>query len=103
VRRVQSQVGQAQANALSVQTELQADCYAGVWAHHAQRQRQVLEQGDIEEGLRAAAAVGDDRLQRRAGRAVQPESFTHGSSAQRTLWFKKGLESGAIAACNTFN
>jgi hypothetical protein len=82
--------------------ELQADCYAGLWAHHAQRQRSILEEGDIEEGLSAAAAVGDDRLQRMAGQRVQPESFTHGSSEQRAHWFRVGLQSGSLEACDTF-
>ncbi|MEM9056079.1 MAG: neutral zinc metallopeptidase, partial [Pseudomonadota bacterium] len=73
-----------------------------LWAHHAQRERQVLEAGDVEEGLAAAAAVGDDRLQRAAGRRVQPETFTHGTSEQRMRWFRRGLESGSVEACNTF-
>ncbi|ATB28437.1 KPN_02809 family neutral zinc metallopeptidase [Melittangium boletus] len=90
------------ANALSVRQELQADCFAGIWAHHAQRQRQVLEQGDVEKGLNAASAIGDDTLQRRAGGHVVPESFTHGSSAQRVFWFRRGLEQGTLAACDTF-
>ena len=91
------------ANALSVLQELQADCYAGIWAHHAQRNRNILEPGDLEEGLTAASSVGDDRLQRQAGRAVQPEAFTHGSSKQRMYWFKVGYEYGEVARCNTFN
>lgn len=90
------------ANQLSVRLELQADCFAGIWAHHADRARQVLETGDIEEGLNAASAIGDDHLQRQAGGQVVPDSFTHGSSAQRVRWFKRGLESGDPAACNTF-
>lgn len=102
VNRLRSRVGRADANALSVLTELQADCYAGVWAHHAHRQRNILERGDIDEGLAAAAAVGDDRLQRMAGRGVHPESFTHGSSRQRAHWFRTGLQSGSITACDTF-
>jgi predicted metalloprotease len=102
VNRLRSRVGRADADALSVLTELQADCYAGVWAHHAHRQRNILERGDIDEGLAAAAAVGDDRLQRMAGRGVHPESFTHGSSRQRAHWFRTGLQSGSIAACDTF-
>lgn len=92
-----------QANALSVLQELQADCYAGIWAHHAQRNRNILEPGDLEEGLSAASAVGDDRLQRQAGRAVQPEAFTHGSSKQRMHWFRVGYEYGDVNRCNTFN
>jgi uncharacterized protein len=91
-----------EANALSVLQELQADCYAGIWAHHAQQQRQVLEAGDVEEGLNAASAVGDDTLQRRAGGHVVPESFTHGSSAQRAAWFRRGLEQGTLEACDPF-
>jgi predicted metalloprotease len=88
-------------NALSVRLELQADCFAGVWGHST-AQRNILENGDVEAGLRAAASVGDDTLQRSAGRAVQPERFTHGSSAQRVAWFRRGLESGSIDACDTF-
>ena len=88
-------------NALSVRMELQADCYAGVWGHYA-AQRGLLEPGDAEEGLRAAAAIGDDRLQRQAQGRVVPESFTHGSSADRTRWLRRGLDSGNMDACNTF-
>lgn len=88
-------------NELSVRLELQADCFAGVWGNNTEK-RNLLEPGDIESGLAAAAAVGDDRLQRASGRAVSPESFTHGSSAQRQTWLKRGLESGNIEACNTF-
>ncbi|NUM75777.1 neutral zinc metallopeptidase [candidate division KSB1 bacterium] len=102
VRRLQSQVGEAEANALSVMLELQADCYAGVWAYHANQQRQVLEPGDVEEGLRAAASIGDDRLLRMSGRAVQPESFTHGSSEQRAQWLRIGLTTGDCDECDTF-
>ena len=92
------------ANDLSVRLELQADCYAGVWAHrtHEERGGQFLESGDVEEGLAAAAAIGDDRLQRNAGRAVSPESFTHGTSEQRQRWLGAGLESGDVNACDTF-
>jgi predicted metalloprotease len=89
-----------QQNALSVQMELQADCLAGVWGHST-GQRNILEKGDVEEGLNAAAAIGDDRIQRMAGRSVQPEKFTHGSSAQRVEWFRRGLDTGLISACNT--
>ena len=89
------------ANALSVRMELQADCLAGVWAHST-NQRQILESGDIEEGLGAAAAVGDDRLQRMSTGRINPESFTHGSSAQRMDWFKRGFTTGSVQSCNTF-
>jgi hypothetical protein len=95
-------MSRADANALSVLQELQADCFAGIWAHHAQRQRQVLEEGDIEEGLAAASAIGDDTLQRRSQGRVVPESFTHGSSAQRVFWFRRGLEQGTVESCDTF-
>jgi len=89
-------------NALSVRLELQADCYAGIWGHYAQR-RNLLDPGDIEEGLRAAAAVGDDRIQRESRGAVVPDSFTHGSSAQRVRWFRIGLETGDMRRCDTFS
>ena len=90
-------------NAISVRIELQADCIAGVWANRADRMRQILERGDIEEGLNAASAVGDDRLQRQARGVVVPDAFTHGSSAQRMHWFKTGLQSGNLKACDTFS
>lgn len=102
VRREQTGASRAEANRLSVRLELQADCLAGVWAHHADRHRDLLERGDIEEGLRAAAAIGDDRLQRRSGGAVVPESFTHGSSEERAGWFRTGWERGTLEACDTF-
>ena len=92
----------AVANALSVLQELQADCYAGVWAHHAEQDRNLLEEGDVEEGLAAAAAIGDDALQKGAGRPVRPDAFTHGSSEQRVKWLKRGLRSGRADLCNTF-
>ena len=94
-------ISEVRMNALSVRVELQADCLAGVWAHDAQR-RQVVEQGDIEEALNAAAHIGDDALQRQSSGTVRPESFTHGSSAQRVSWFKRGLAQGRMADCNTF-
>ena len=93
----------ATSNALSVRLELQADCLAGVWAHQADGARHILEPGDIEQGLNAASAVGDDRLQQRARGYVVPESFTHGSSAQRVRWFKRGFDSGKLQQCDTFN
>ena len=102
VRNAQQSMGQADANALSVRLELQADCYAGLWANHAQAQRQIIEPGDIEEGLTAAAAIGDDRLQRESGGSVVPESFTHGTSEQRVRWFRRGYETGDPAQCDTF-
>jgi uncharacterized protein len=97
-----SAAGDAEANALQVAMELQADCYAGVWAAHANQRQQVLEPGDVEEGLAAAAAIGDDRLLQNAGRRVTPDSFTHGSSAERQEWLQRGLESGDPSACDTF-
>ena len=102
VAELRGRAGQAEGNALSVRLELQADCLAGVWARRAQEMRGILERGDVEEGLNAAAAVGDDRLQRRARGEVVPESFTHGSSAQRVRWFRAGLGSGDIRVCDTF-
>lgn len=95
-------ISEVRMNALSVRVELQADCLAGVWAHHAQRLRQVLEQGDIEEALNAAARIGDDALQRQSSGTVRPETFTHGSSAQRVAWFKRGFGQGQMAGCDTF-
>ena len=102
VRQAQQGAGQARANALSVRLELQADCFAGVWAHHAQNARQILEQGDVEEAMNAAAQIGDDALQRSSGGAVVPESFTHGTSAQRQRWFHAGMQQGSLKACDTF-
>jgi predicted metalloprotease len=101
VSEAQQRGGRTQANALSVRQELQADCYAGIWAHHAQSARDVVEPGDIEEALNAASAIGDDRLQKASTGRVVPESFTHGSSQQRMTWFKRGYESGEMEACDT--
>lgn len=102
VRRLQRGAREREANALSVRLELQADCFAGVWAHHADARQRLLEAGDVEEGLNAAAAIGDDRLQRMAGQRVVPDAFTHGSSAQRVEWFRRGLAAGRPDACDTF-
>ena len=101
VQEMRQRVGEVEGNQLSVRTELQADCFAGLWAHHAGRAG-VLEPGDIEEGLRAAAAIGDDRLQSNAGRSVSPDSFTHGTSEQRNRWLHRGLKTGSFEACDTF-
>jgi hypothetical protein len=102
VRNAQSRVDEVGANRLQIAMELQADCYAGVWANHANRSAALLEPGDVDEGLAAAEAIGDDRLQRSAGRRVVPDSFTHGSSAQRQQWLRTGLVSGDPQACDTF-
>ena len=102
VDSMRGRVSEAQQNALSVRLELQADCLAGVWAHHADAQRQILEQGDVEEALNAASQIGDDALQRKSQGTVVPESFTHGTSAQRVAWFKRGLQTGSVQQCNTF-
>ena len=102
VRRLQRQVSEREGNALSVRMELQADCFAGVWGHHAKRERNLIEPGDFEAGLNAAAAIGDDRLQKMGQGYVQPESWTHGSSEQRATWLRKGLETGDPKACDTF-
>lgn len=103
VRKQQAQGTKAQANALSVKLELQADCLAGIWINHTEKRNAILEVGDIEEGMRAAAAVGDDRLMQQAGRAPRREAFTHGSSKERMQWFEQGMRSGNIQSCNTFN
>ncbi len=100
---MRGRISETQMNALSVKVELQADCLSGVWAHHSQRGKQWLEQGDIEEALNAATQIGDDTLQRKSQGTVVPESFTHGSSAQRVAWFKRGLQSGSVNQCNTFD
>ena len=103
VRSQQANSSQAQANALSVRMELQADCLAGVWINHTENRSSILEPGDIQEGLEAAAAVGDDRIFRQAGRAPRREAFTHGSSQERMQWFQQGVRSGNIESCNTFS
>ena len=103
VRARQARASKSQANALSVLMELQADCLAGVWINHTEKRNSILEQGDIEEGLKAAPAGGDDRILKQAGRAVNREAFTHGSSAQRTQWFTRGMKTGDIQSCNTFS
>ena len=102
VDQMRGRVSQAEYNRLSVRLELQADCFAGVWAHHAQNARQILEQGDVEEAMNAAAKIGDDALQQSGGGAVVPESFTHGTSAQRQRWFHAGMQQGQLKACDTF-
>lgn len=103
VRQAQKGMSLAQANQLSVKLELQADCFAGLWANHTEKAKHVLEQGDIEEALTAASAIGDDRLQKQARGYASPESFTHGTSQQRVKWFKKGFTEGSIQGCNTFS
>ncbi len=103
VDQQRGRVSQVQYNQLSVRLELQADCFAGVWANHAQQARQILEQGDVEEAMNAAAKIGDDALQRSRGGAVVPDSFTHGTSVQRQHWFNTGLQSGNLKACDTFS
>ncbi|BAL26333.1 neutral zinc metallopeptidase [Azoarcus sp. KH32C] len=102
VQRARERMSERQGNQLSVRVELQADCFAGVWANHADRTRHVLEAGDVEEALAAATAIGDDQLQRQTQGRVVPDSFTHGSSAQRVRWFRVGLEKGSLKACDTF-
>jgi predicted metalloprotease len=103
VQSLQSRSSEREANALSVRLELQADCLAGIWANHAHRERSILEQGDIEEGLNAAAQIGDDRMQKRAQGYVVPEGFTHGSAQQRVQWFRRGISSGDLQQCDTFS
>ncbi len=102
VAALQSRASTSEGNKLSVMVELQADCLAGVWAHQTEKSRRILEAGDIEEGLNAASAIGDDRMQKRSQGYVVPDAFTHGSSAQRVRWFKTGLEKGTFQSCNTF-
>ena len=102
IDRLQRRSSQREGNQLSVLLELQADCYAGVWAHHSEKQKHWLEDGDLEEGIRAAAAIGDDQLQRNAGRRVNPDAFTHGTSKQRRHWLATGLKYGDMSKCNTF-
>jgi hypothetical protein len=103
VRRQQAALGKAEANKVSVMMELQADFFAGVWANHADKARRILEQGDVESALKAATAIGDDRLQKESRGYVVPDSFTHGTSAQRVKWFTKGLKTGDINQGDTFN
>jgi hypothetical protein len=103
VRGAQQRASETRRNQLQVMVELQADCYAGIWAHHANRSRAILESGDVEEALGAASAVGDDTIQRRVQGEVVPESFTHGSAQQRVEWFRRGLDTGTLAACDTFS
>ena len=101
--QMRGRVSKVEYNALSVRLELQADCFAGVWAHNAQISRQILQQGDVEEAMNAAAKIGDDALQRCSGGAVVPDSFTHGTSAQRQRWFDTGLKTGSVKTCDTFS
>ena len=103
VQQAQQRMGEEERNQLQVRVELQADCYAGIWAHHADKSRGILEPGDIEEGLKAASAVGDDTIQRRMQGHVVPESFTHGSAEQRMDWFTRGYKGGELASCDTFS
>ena len=102
VDSMRNRLSQAQANQLSVRVELQADCYAGMWAHDSDQMHRFLEQGDLESALRAAAAIGDDTLQKQAQGYAVPETFTHGTSAQRIRWFRSGFDSGKLQACDTF-
>jgi predicted metalloprotease len=103
VDALRGRVPEVQMNALSVRVELQADCFAGVWTHHSQKGKGWLERGDVDEAMNAAAQIGDDMLQRKSQGTVVPESFTHGTSQQRQNWFRRGLESGSMAQCNTFD
>jgi uncharacterized protein len=99
---LQQRMDKVEGNQLQVRVELQADCFAGVWANHSQKDWQFIEPGDVEAAMQTASAIGDDRLQRQAQGYVVPDAFTHGSSAQRTRWFMTGLKSGSIEACDTF-
>jgi predicted metalloprotease len=103
VQRAMERSSRLERNQVSVMNELQADCYAGVWVNHAQKMKNILDPGDIDEALRAASAIGDDRMQRQTQGRVVPESFTHGSSEQRSRWFRRGFESGEMRQCDTFN
>ncbi|MEW8505920.1 MAG: neutral zinc metallopeptidase [Candidatus Thiodiazotropha sp.] len=103
VQKAKRSLSEVEGNKLSVRQELQADCFAGIWAYHADRSRQLLEAGDVEEGLNAASAIGDDRLQKQSQGYVSPDSFTHGSSAQRVKWFKIGFKNGELKQCDTFS
>lgn len=103
VQNMQRRVNATQSNKLSVLTELQADCYAGIWIHHYEKQADLIEQGDIEKGIQAAASIGDDRMQRNAGQHINPDAFTHGSSRQRAHWFKVGMKYGDLNKCNTLS
>lgn len=102
VHDMRSRLSQKEYNNLSVRMELQADCFSGIWAHHAQKMRNILEPGDVEEALNAASMIGDDRLQKQSRGYVTPDSFTHGTSAQRVEWFNRGFKTGSINSCNTF-
>ena len=103
VHSMRQRLSEADYNKLSVRLELQADCFSGLWANHADRTRHILERGDVEEALNAASMIGDDRLQQQSRGYVTPDSFTHGSSEQRVRWFRRGLQSGNIQACDTFS
>jgi predicted metalloprotease len=102
VTRMQQRMSKKKANQMSVRLELQADCYAGIWAHHTEKKHRILEKGDIEEAVNAAHVIGDDHMQRRAGVGVNTDSFTHGSSKQRAHWLKVGMLHGSVAKCDTF-
>jgi len=103
VQAMRQQVSETESNKLSVMLELQADCLAGIWAYHAHKARNIIEQGDVQEALNAASAIGDDRLQQQSRGYITPDSFTHGSSEQRVRWFNKGIRAGDINQCNTFS